>query len=309
MISIHQLALSLGLGLAASVLLALGLLMMKQRAAVLPIARGRSTLAAIAAWIRDPVWIAAVAVQTAGYALYIVALSKAPVSVMAVAMQGGVALFVVLAVTLLGERARIGEWIGIGAVVLAAAMLALSLEGDSARGALDGRALFESSIAIIAIAASLLGAPSVRETGVATAIVSGIAFGMGNLYAKALADVLAQAPDGTAVIEAMLTSRYSYLTVAGNVAGLVMLQNAFGIARGIVAMPLASAFSNLLQIVGGIAAFGERLPTHHVDAAMRMGAFALTILSAAALAAGDIGSRAGQAIVPAARSDSISRSA
>ena len=90
----------------ASLLLALGLMMMKVRAGALPMARGRGTLGAVMAWIRDPVWIGGLAVQAAGYALYMVALAGAPVSMMAVAMQGGIALFVVLAVVFLGERAR-----------------------------------------------------------------------------------------------------------------------------------------------------------------------------------------------------------
>ena len=110
------LAQSLALGLIASLLLAFGLMMMKVRADALPMARGRGTLGAVMAWIRDPIWIGGLAVQTAGYALYMVALVGAPVSMMAVAMQGGIALFVVLAVVFLGERARIWEWLGIGAV-------------------------------------------------------------------------------------------------------------------------------------------------------------------------------------------------
>ena len=126
------LAQGLALGLFASLLLAFGLMMMKVRADALPIARGRGTLGAVMAWIRDPIWIGGLAVQTAGYALYMVALVGAPVSMMAVAMQGGIALFVVLAVVFLGERARIWEWLGIGAFLVAALMLAGSLDAGAA---------------------------------------------------------------------------------------------------------------------------------------------------------------------------------
>src|ERR1700682_5617425 len=110
---------SLALGFGASVLFALGLLMMKSRAGALPIARGRNTLRAVTAWIRDPVWIGGLAVQAAGYATYMVALSRAPVSLMAVVMQGGIALFVLLTVIFLGERARVWEWLGIATFVAA----------------------------------------------------------------------------------------------------------------------------------------------------------------------------------------------
>ncbi len=50
-------------------------------------------------------------------------------------------------------------------------------------------------------------------------------------------------------------------------------------------MPLSSALSNLVPIFGGIVAFGERLPETTPAAAMRVGAFALTIASGALLSA------------------------
>jgi uncharacterized membrane protein len=76
----ETLALYLFVALVASCLFALGLLMMKSRAYRLPVAKGAGTLRAIAVWIRDPVWSAGLLVQTVGYALNIVALSVAPIS-------------------------------------------------------------------------------------------------------------------------------------------------------------------------------------------------------------------------------------
>ena len=80
-----------------------------------------------------------------------------------------------------------------------------------------------------------------------------------------------------------------------NVAGLVMLQNSFAMGRGIIAMPLSSAISNVIPIAGGIVVFGERLPDDPFAAAMRAGAFVLTIAASAALAAGDLGAVAPRA--------------
>src|ERR1700676_5491923 len=124
----------LALGFGASVLFALGLMMMKSRAGALPIARGRSTLRAVTEWIRDPVWIGGLAVQAAGYAVYMVALSRAPVSLMAVVMQGGIALFVLLTVIFLGERARVWEWLGIATFVAAGLRSAALTLGGAAPG-------------------------------------------------------------------------------------------------------------------------------------------------------------------------------
>lgn len=280
-----MLAQKLALGLVASLLLALGLLMMKMRAHALPIASGRGIVGALAAWIRDPIWIGGLAVQTAGYALYMVALAGAPVSMMAVAMQGGIVLFVALAVVFLNERARIWEWLGIGAFLVAALMLAASLGAGAAQLPPDVPTLTLSSLAAFAIMAALLVWQRLRRNAAAVAAASGIALGFASLYTKPLADELAGAPH----LAALAASPYTYLTIASNVAGLVMLQNSFAIGRGIIAMPLSSAISNVIPIAGGILAFGERLPDDPYAAAMRAGAFVLTIVASAALAAGDLG--------------------
>jgi hypothetical protein len=52
---INSLGFYLLMGLLASALFAFGLLMMKSRSQHLPTAHGRSTLAAIARWLRDPI--------------------------------------------------------------------------------------------------------------------------------------------------------------------------------------------------------------------------------------------------------------
>jgi drug/metabolite transporter (DMT)-like permease len=283
------LAQDLALALVASLLLAFGLMMMKIRASALPIARGRGTPGAVMAWIRDPVWIGGLAVQAAGYALYMVALAGAPVSMMAVAMQGGIALFVVLAVVFLGERARLWEWLGIGAFLVAALMLAGSLDAGAVQSPVDIGALAIASVIAAAITLALLVTPALRGNGAATAIASGIALGFASLYTKPLADRLASSPDLAAIAAVLLASPYTYLTIVTNVAGLVMLQNSFAMGRGIIAMPLSSAISNVIPIAGGMAVFGERLPDDPLAAAMRAGAFVLTVVASAALAAGDLG--------------------
>ncbi len=85
--------------------MALGLLMMKSRSAHLPMATGANAIGAIVAWFRDPMWFGGLGVQTAGWVCYVIAVSQAPVSMVAVMRQGGIALFVIASVLILGERA------------------------------------------------------------------------------------------------------------------------------------------------------------------------------------------------------------
>ena len=72
--------------------------------------------------------------------------------------------------------------------------------------------------------------------------------------------------------------------LAANIGGMVMLQNSFHQARGIITMPLSGALSNLVPIIGGMLAFGERLPSDPKAATMRVAAFVLTIAASTTLA-------------------------
>ena len=74
------------IGLLASVMLAAGLAIMKSRAPGLPPAHGTAILRAITRWVCDLPWLAGLAIETAGYVLYFIALAQAPVSLVAVVM-------------------------------------------------------------------------------------------------------------------------------------------------------------------------------------------------------------------------------
>ena len=281
-----MLALYLGLGLAASVLLAAGLLMMKSHSDTLPPARSGEVLHSLVIWIRDPIWSCGLGVQTLGYALYVVSLSDAPVSLIAVMMQAGIGLFVLFAVLVLHEQANAREWAGIGGIAAAMVMLALSLEA----GAVEGHATIFALYAVTAISIVVTAAPyafaHLRRGGTADAIASGVAFGLASLYTKELTDSFI-ARSGSALMIRAFANPWLYFTSAANIVGLILLQNSFHSTRGIIAMPLSSAISNVVPIIGGMAVFGESLPTDPTAAMLRIAAFVLTIASSALIAAGE----------------------
>jgi uncharacterized membrane protein len=281
-----SLALYLGLGVLASLLLAGGLLMMKSRSTALPPAHGRAIFHAVLTWIRDPVWIGGLGVQALGYALYVATLSDAPISLVAVMMQGGIALFVIFSVLFLREQATPHEWTGIVGIVAAMVMLACSLNASTAGGALNIKSLSAFTAISLGLAVVPFAISSFRRAGIATAIASGIAFGLGSIYTKPFADTFA-AHASAAPLLRIFAQPWIYLISAANIAGLILLQNSFHAARGIIAMPLSSAISNLVPIVGGMLAFAEALPAEPVAASLRIAAFALTVGSSALLASGE----------------------
>ncbi len=181
------------LGLIASILLAVGLLLMKSRGAVLPAAAGPNFLRSIGRWLCDPIWMTGIAIQTVGYAIYLIALSSAPVSMLAVMMQGGIAVFVVFAAIFLHERASLREWTGIVGVLVAMLLLVISINGqDSSTHSSLSAVRLLSAMAIIAASLPFLNA-RLRKQGLAAAFASGIAFGLGSLYAKIITLLIVEA--------------------------------------------------------------------------------------------------------------------
>jgi multidrug transporter EmrE-like cation transporter len=270
------------LAVLASSLMAFGLLMMKSRADSLPQARGTAIVSSIVAWIREPIWIGGVGVQTLGWVMYVIAVSHSPLSMVAVMMQGGIALFVVSSVVWFGERARPSEWAGIVAIVAGMILLSLSLAAGASQGATDDHAIVAISVVLLGLAAAPFAQSRLAQSGIAQAIGSGIAFGLAGLYTKAMTDSLA-AGSGDLIMR-IVANPWVYVMMATNLAGMVMLQNSFQQARGIITMPLSSALSNLVPIAGGMLAFGERLPQDPIAAAMRVSAFFLTIVASTMLA-------------------------
>jgi len=275
------------IGLAASIMLAAGLAMMKSRAEALPAAQGTAALRAIIRWICDPAWTGGLVLETAGYMLYFAALAQAPVSLVAVMMQGGVAVFVIVAVVFLHERASRVETAGIIGIILAMVLLALSLRSAPPHGQLNSFGLGVLSALLLAGTVILCSANRLRRNGTAPAIASGVAFGLSSLYTKVLADIFATHAGYEIAIQ-IAASPWLYLMIGTNLGGLVLLQNSFHWTRGIITMPLSSAISNLVPIVGGIIAFDESLPPDPTSAALRIAAFTLTIFASVLVAGAEI---------------------
>jgi drug/metabolite transporter (DMT)-like permease len=259
--------------------------MMKSRGEILPPAEGAGIPRAILQWFSDPVWLGGLLCETLGYVLYFAALAYAPVSLVAVMMQGGIAAFVLVAIIFLHERASRSEAAGIAGIVLAMVLIALSSPGGTPESGLRSDALGVLSAVFALTAAMPWLITRLRQNGTAPAIASGIAFGLGSLYTKALAEIFT-ANSGFGVAVHIVASPWFYLMIGGNVGGLVLLQNSFHWARGIIAMPLSSAISNLVPIMGGIVAFSESLPSDTIAASLRIAAFLLTVMSGLLLAKG-----------------------
>ncbi|MGH7986797.1 MAG: hypothetical protein ACREQX_11010 [Candidatus Binataceae bacterium] len=271
------------LALGASALLALGLLMMKSRADELPAATGSAVVRNVLLWLHDPVWLGGLLIQAGGYALYVISLAGAPVSLVSVVMQGGIGLFVLLAFVVLRERARPREWAGIAATLIGMVLLALSLSGGEAQGPAQSQPMIVISGLLPPLALLPYASTRLRHNGIAAAVFSGMMFGLASLYTKAMA----QDSAAWGLTLRLAADPYVPGVIVTNIIGLIALQNSFVAARGIIAMPLSTGLSNIVPIAGGIVIFEEWLPGDPHLAALRIVAFVVTIAGGALLASRD----------------------
>jgi hypothetical protein len=262
------------LAVLASTLLTVGLYFMKREAERLPSLGGGWRLAAWGAFLRDRWWLFGLLLQIAGYGLYFLSLRAAPLSIVHTALNGGIALFVVLAVLGLGETPRPVEWLAVVVITVSLIILSLSLASAPAVSQAEhGAPAF--SLAVLALAALAVAVDPQPGRTIGLSAASGLVLGLAAVYAKGLANDIGLTADA---------ALHLLLTIGANLVGFAMMQAAFQRSRGVVVVPLLAALSNLVPIVGGILVFGEALPSQEPAAVLRPLAFTLAILGAALLA-------------------------
>ncbi len=269
------LELAIALSSLASAALSLGLYIMKIRAVALPSLGAGFQWRAWLVFLRDARWLCGLGLQVAGYALYFLVLRFAPLSLVHAALTGGLVLFLLLSVFLLGEPAGLREWAGGLAVTAGLVCLGLSLddEGSLPPSAAD---VFAFGLGCVTLAVLAVWADRRSGRAVGTSIAAGLILGLAGVFAKlvATASSLGEALQSSAV----------WLMVGSNLGGFALMQAALQNGRGVVVVPIFAMLSDVVPIAAGLTIFHEGLPDDPAAAALRLGAFALALGGAAALA-------------------------
>ena len=279
---------ALVLALAAAVCTDIGLALLKVRGDQAADRAGGGLPSLLAMYASDPLWLLGLLFQPIGYGLYLWALEMAPLNVVQTTMSSGIVIFVLLAVCFWGERLNRLEWGAIGAVVVGMVLLGMSLSQDaeSSLATINPRGVLSLSLLLLGLCVMAwfaMGSPGKPdESGIALGIGSGLILGLASIYAKGLALFLAQSPPGQLLRQA-LTTPYAPLTLLANMGGFFLLLGAFREKRASIVVALSGTLSNVVPILGGMIALGERLPADPDLAISRLLAFLLTLGGAALL--------------------------
>jgi S-formylglutathione hydrolase FrmB len=230
-------------------------------AAALPPLSLRHPLRSLAALFGNRRWLAGFWTGIAGWVLYVVALTLAPLSLVQACAAGGLAILAALA----GVRSR-RERLAVATSVAGLVLLAVSLAGTvtSSRHAnlTDAAVWMAASAVIAAVAAS-------------PATAAGLGTAAGILYAAGDVGTKAAVSGGFHVwfVPALL---------ACHGLAFVALQLAFQRGSAITSAGLATLWTNALPIAAGMVVFGEPLPGGALGVA-RIAAFAAVVVGAALL--------------------------
>ncbi len=260
----------------------LGLILEKRALASLPAIDARHAVRLLRTLLTAPAWLAGFALMLCGFGLQVVALSRAPVSVVQPVLGSGVVILLVLSRLVLRETLGRLELACVLAMAGAIVLIALSAVGAAGH---VGHQVSGPALAVVAalavMVAIMLGASAMRPgqagrhrmpaVGVSYAVSSGLLYGVATLGLKALAGMLARpGAGGPHLILTLAGSPYPYLTFGCSAVGMLIFQTGLQRCRVSIVGPVSNITGSVFFIVAGSWLFGERLPADPVTLALRL---------------------------------------
>ncbi|MBC7230407.1 MAG: hypothetical protein H5T74_08475 [Actinobacteria bacterium] len=274
------LALAVVLAMIATTMINYSGYMQKRELDKLPLIGSQKPLQTVKAFISCRPWLEAQGLQFAGTFVKAIAVGLAPLSVVQPINTAGIAVLAVLAITKLGERPTLSDWLGIGAIVVGLIMLGRSLIGVPAKAfSYNPFVLWFFVVFFFIIAGISLHRGFTRKGAQAPnliAMASGVLIGLTAVIIK-----LGWNDFGSRFWEHgfrnALLSPYLYLIVLLPFVTLILDQTAMQRGKAIVVVPITTGMSNLIPIIIGIVAMHEPMPKSAGMFLLRLASFVFII--------------------------------
>ena len=223
-------------------------------------------------------WLIAFLVGIAGWALYIVALRLAPLSLVQTVSAAGLALLAVLAQREEGRPLPRREWTGVGLAVAGLVFLSVSLAGGSSSSSTGSWLAVAAWFLVSCVVAGISIGPA------ASRLAPGAGFGLAAGLMYAAADVgTKEAVHGGALV------LFALPVLAFHGIAFTLIQLAFQRGRALATAGLSSFCTNALPIAAGLLIYHENAPPGLLGV-LRLVAFGCVVLGAVAVARREPGS-------------------
>ncbi len=272
-----EIGLILALGCAAFTGVAM---LCKHRGAVAaPDVAMRSPLRSAAALFRSRWWVIGFALAALGWALHVVALSMAPLSLVQAVIAGGLALLAVPARRWFGVAVGTRDLIGLGLCAAGLGFLALTAGHAKEDGAFTHSTMLAFEGGTLALAGALLVASAHRRLvssgWLLLAVAAGTSIGVSDVAIKALAVTVPSSP-------LSVISPWTAMAIVGGIGGFLALARGLQLGEPMAVIVAFSASATLSAITGGVLVFGDPLGSDALDVVARCLAF-VAVIGAAAL--------------------------
>lgn len=285
-----NLALALAATLLSSCALNVGYLLEHEAVGQMPPLSIRSPLSSLRHLLGSRRWLIGFSIEACGWALFVVALSLAPLSLVQATAAGGIGILAVLVSRVTHEPLSKHERLGVGVAVAGLVLLGISLAGGHGEGGGAGYLTVGLWIGASAVAAFVSVRVLSGRIGAAPAygVAAGLLFAAGDISTKAAVE----AADSHLAFIAALIGAYAF--------GTLVLQAGFQHGSALTTAGIATLLTNALPIVAGMTIFGEPLPKGWLGA-VRIAAFACVVVGAVFLGERRHPSSPGEAAEPSRR--------
>jgi len=222
--------------------------------------------------LRDRRWLRGFALESTGFALYVLALALAPLTLVQSLAAGGIGILAFVSARMSGRRLPRTEIVGVVVSIIGLLALAASLAGGSGEGSGGSTVeigLWLGGAAVAAVAALALGR-RLGTVAVAEGIAGGLFFSIGDVSVK-----VATEGGGRAM--------FALTVVAGYALGTAFLQLGYQHGGALTVAGLATLLTNALPIAAGTVVLGEPVPSGAYGG-LRVLAFGAVTLGAILLA-------------------------
>lgn len=260
-----RIALALLATFASATALNVGYLLEHRAVHMLPPLSARTPLRSARLLLATRRWLLGFSIEATGWALFVIALALAPLSLVQAAAAGGIGILALLSVRFTGVPLSATERIGVAVAVAGLALLGISLAGGHGEGAGAAAAVVAAWIGVsVAVAVTSVQLLARRlGAGVAYGLATGVLFAAGDVATKGAVEAR-----GDLVFVAALIACYG--------AGTLVLQSGFQRGSPLATAGIATLLTNALPIVAGMTIFAEPLPEGPLGA-VRIAAFVAVV--------------------------------
>jgi hypothetical protein len=241
-------------------------------------------LSSAAALFRSRWWTIGFAIAAAAFALHIVALSLAPLSLVETVISGSIVLLAYLAQRWFGLHVRPREWVGLALIAAGLGFLGATVpeaSGHSGQSySLDAMIAFEAGAVAIGGALLLSGTSGSlgSSRGPLLGIAAGLLLGVSNVSIAALTGIVAADPLG-------IISPWTAALVIAGVGAFFAIARGLQVGGAISVIALSSVAANCASIGGGVLVFGDPIGADALGVVLRSVAFGVVIVATALMPA------------------------